>query len=412
VLREGTSHNHYILTDDGIFPTKRIEENLTVKYVVHPELSGRWYTSNANPTLSESVALCIAKLNLLLSLDGEKDGKPSPWLAFLSAFAAGSYAFMMFPTYPYANLRGEAGSGKTKVLDAMQQVSFNALQVVDPSPAVLFRMVHSLRPTLLIDECERLHSEAGLEVRQIINAGYKRGATVPRCEGEGNELKFFQVYCPKILAAIKPIGATVEERSIVIFMRRPDVADKRQNLVIDPTETDWLTIRSGFYRIPFAYRDQIAKASTASLPDWLMARHRELWSPLLSIARVVDDESPIGLYDELISLAKQSAAERTADFETEAILDALEDLLGQQSEATIRPTDLIEPLEKALNTKPSPEFIAARLRNLGFKRTGKDRKGALYRIIRSTIDEFRDRYSPPETTVTPPSGETVTEDKS
>src|SRR5215831_14205138 len=44
VLREGTKHRLYVLTDHGIFPADRIKENLTIKPITHPELSSRWST--------------------------------------------------------------------------------------------------------------------------------------------------------------------------------------------------------------------------------------------------------------------------------------------------------------------------------------------------------------------------------
>jgi hypothetical protein len=404
-LREGKGYNLYILTDDGINPAKQIKESLTTKPVVHPELSGRWFASPSVPTLAESVGLCVLKLKELLSVENER------WLGLLAIYAAGTYVFQLFNTFPYINLKGEQGSGKTKLIDTMSCVSFNAIQVIDPSPAVLFRMVHALRPTLLLDEAERLHSDDAREIRQIINAGYKRGATVPRCEGEGNELKFFEVYSPKILAAIKPIGATIEDRSIQILMRRPDPDDTRQNLEVNSYDEIWMKIRSGFYRAPFDYRDKIRKSATAALPQWLIARPRELWSPLLSIARVIDDEAALGAYDDLLKLCKETADNRGVDFETDAIVMALEDRLGTQAEINIHPVDLVESVEKEINGKVSPELIAAKLRNLGFSKgnPGRDKRGVIYRITATVVNEFRRWYSTPSEAYIPTPDETYTD---
>src|SRR5262249_24105326 len=344
------------------------------------------------------------KFKELLCVENEK------WLALLALYAAGTYVFQLFDSFPYINVKGEQGSGKTKTIDILSAITFNAIQVIDPSPAVLFRIVHALRPTMLIDEAEKLHSDDAREIRQIINAGYKRGATVPRCEGEGNELKFFEVYCPKVLAAIKPIGATTEDRSIQILMRRPEPNDTRQNLSVNPSDEIWSKIRSGFYRAPFDYRERIRKSSTATLPEWLIARPRELWAPLLSIARVVDDEYGLGAYDDLLTLCREASAERGADFETDAIMTALEDLLADKAEINIHPVDLVETIEKETGAKVGPELIAARFRNLGFEKADppRNRKGVIYRITATVIAEFRRRYSTPPETYTPTQGDTCT----
>src|SRR5262249_18554869 len=147
------------------------------------------------------------------------------WYQATSIWTAGTYVFPAFPTYPYLQLTGEKGSGKTKVQDILECVAFNGLKVVDPTPAVLFRIVHSLRPTLLIDEVEGMNADDAKEVRSIINAGYKCGATVPRCEGEGHELRFFEVYGPKSLAGIKGLGSVTEDRCITVVMSKPESTD-------------------------------------------------------------------------------------------------------------------------------------------------------------------------------------------
>ena len=76
------------------------------------------------------------------------------------------------------------------------------MKFVDPTPAVLFRIVQSLRPTMLIDEAERINSDDARVIQSILNAGYKVGSTVPRIEGDDRHIEFFEVYSPKSLSSI------------------------------------------------------------------------------------------------------------------------------------------------------------------------------------------------------------------
>lgn len=391
VSKKNAAHIYQIVTEGGVYSASGL--NLTMAPMVHPGLAGRWALSGAVPTLAESVGLFISKIKELIGL---ADDRLYPMLA---VWTAGTYLFPLFTAYPYINLTGEKGSGKTKVLDAIEQVAFNALQMVNPTPAVLFRVVHALKPTLLLDEIENLSTEDSREVRQIINAGYKRGATVPRCEGEGHEIRFFDVYSPKVIAAIKPIGEVTEDRAIIVVMTKPEVTDPRQNREIKSTDAVWQTVRNGFYRLPFDYREKLIGTDISpALPAWLRARDRELWSPLLTLSTLIDNESELAIYRDLLSLAKDSAMAKGLTFEAETILTTLETILGSNNGADVHPIDLCEPLQNALNRKHvSPMWVAGRFRQLGFTKSDppRDEKGVLYNIQRAQIEVIRCRYEYP-----------------
>ena len=107
------------------------------------------------------------------------------------------------------------------------------------------------------------------------------------------------------------------------------------------------------------------------------------------------------MFDELLGLAFESVKEGGLSFDTEVFLEVLqsrideEDLDGQES-VDIRPSELVEPLEKALNRKIWPQWVAERFRSLGCKRTGRDNKGVIYSVELAKLSEIRSRYTPPE----------------
>jgi len=70
--------------------------------------------------------------------------------------------------------------------------------------AVLFREIDKSQPTLLLDESDALFKKGGGNddrrepIRALLNAGFKRGAMVPRCMGSGNfEVQHFKVFLRK-----------------------------------------------------------------------------------------------------------------------------------------------------------------------------------------------------------------------
>lgn len=396
ITGEGSKPLFQILTSlGGPYPAEHVKDSLTAKPIVHPGLSDRWRPVSNPPSLSESIALLIEKLRSLVWFEDER------WYPVIAVWSAGTYLFPAFPAYPYLQQTGEKGSGKTKLHDVLECTAFNALKVIDPTPAVLFRLVHALRPTLLIDEAEKMNTEEGQEVRGIINAGYKRGATVPRCEGEGHELKFFEVYGPKCLAGIRGLGAVTEDRCITVVMFKPKPGEARQNIAVNPADGEWQTIRNGFYRLPFTCAGKIASCVDGlRLPDWLRARDRELWLPLLQIASLVDDEAELGVFDDVLGLAWESINQKGLTFDAEAIIGLLDSMLDGKDRLQIHPVDLVEGLEQSLNRRGriSPEWVAARLRNLGFKKADppRDRKGVIYEVTAEKLSEVRWRYNPPE----------------
>ena len=129
----------------------------------------------------------------------------------LACWTIGSYLHPLFSTFPRLSFSGERGSGKSKVLSVLQALAWNALHIITPTPAVLYRLVAEFRTTLLLDELEGLNRDDAGEIRAIINAGYRAGAIVPRCEGKDEKRVIgFPVYAPLVISAIRAPNATTE----------------------------------------------------------------------------------------------------------------------------------------------------------------------------------------------------------
>lgn len=166
-------------------------------------------------------------------------------------------------TYPYLYIAAAKGSGKTLLgQDVLGSICRNHQATVGITGPGVFRMigevdeetgeVFSTAPTLALDEIDATYSGAKDEpLRQMLNAGYKRGASVPRSFGK--VAIQFPVYCPKILMGIDNghLPDTVTDRSIRIDLRR---ATPDQMLTVEP-----------FYS--FDVEDEAAELSQ-TLSDW------------------------------------------------------------------------------------------------------------------------------------------------
>jgi len=109
---------------------------------------------------------------------------------------------------------GATSSGKSTLLKILARLILTSYIVIDPSNATIFRMADAGN-SLFIDEFNKIVSDGGKdkelqEFLALIRAGTEEGVSVPRCEGDYNTPRFFDAYCPKIIASEHPIPPGLE----------------------------------------------------------------------------------------------------------------------------------------------------------------------------------------------------------
>jgi hypothetical protein len=198
-----------------------------------------------------------------------------------------TYAIDAAQQTPYLSLRSvEKQSGKTRLLEVLELLCPRARMWTHPSEAVTFRSIEAEQPTLLLDEIDAIWSERGNEhegLRALLNAGARRGVTVPRCVGPSQKLKSFKTFCAKAIAGIGEPPDTIADRSIPIVMKRrtseePVTRFRHRDAAADAEPlagacADWAA-------------RYVAKLQDArpELPDELSDRAQDVVEPLLAIA--------------------------------------------------------------------------------------------------------------------------------
>jgi hypothetical protein len=400
-----------ITSDRQVLDPAVVEKTLAFKPRACPHLAARWRGPDAEAWLtggapaasfSEVLALLIHELRAAVEFPREEHA------SLLAAWGLGTYFSHHVLTFPRLALTGERGSGKSKVLSILSAVAFNASLCLTPTPAVLFRLIDETRGALLLDEIESLDTEDNREVLAIINSGYKRGAMVPRVEGDRTRrVEFFSVYAPLAVAGIRGLHATTEDRCIPLVMQR-GADPARVNAELDPDASAFARIRDGCYRLLLERGDAVRAArDTLTLPGWLHARARELWRPLLALAHIADAEPDgLGLDSDLLALARDHIEDRDdSSVEADALLTDLADRLGEAPTTTVRPGELSEPLRARLGWRdaPTPEAVSRLLRRLGFRPERRDRAGRRYVITAEQVRAVQARFTPPSTVTPTPS---------
>ena len=136
-----------------------------------------------------------------------------------------------FHTTPrLAMLSPEPESGKTRVLEILDLLTPRSMLIFSPSVAAIFRKLAQEQVTLLFDEVDTVFTNRGKDdqnedLRALLNAGYRRGASIPRCVGPRHDVENFKVFAAVALAGIGDLPDTITTRSIVIRMRRRSASE-------------------------------------------------------------------------------------------------------------------------------------------------------------------------------------------
>ena len=107
---------------------------------------------------------------------------------------------------------------------------------------------------------------------------------------------------------------------------------------MDPQDPTFARLRAAGYQLLLTQWERVAKAAeTVTVPDWLTARVRELWLPLLIVAALAEREGAT-VREPLLALAREHLADRaTLSEEGEAVIADLEERLGAAERVIVRP---------------------------------------------------------------------------
>jgi len=186
----------------------------------------------------------------------------------------------------------EKRCGKTRNLEVLSGLVDRPLHTANITVAALYRTIDRYRPTLLIDEADTIFvNGSNAELRGVLNAGlYKSNAFVLRC-GDRKEPKMHSVWCPKAIALIGRLPTTLEDRSIVIALRRRSRSEPVETFRYDQVLEQLEPIRRKASRWAADYRSTLRSAIPV-VPEPLNDRAQDLWRPLVAIAETVGGDWP------------------------------------------------------------------------------------------------------------------------
>ncbi|MEO7860041.1 MAG: DUF3631 domain-containing protein [Nitrospirales bacterium] len=181
--------------------------------------------------------------------------------------------------------------GKTTLLEILAKLLPRPLPTSNVTASVIFRVIEKLHPSLLIDEADSFMKE-NEELRGIVNSGHRRdSAQVLRNVGDDHEPRSFSTWSPMVIAAIGTLPDTIEDRSIVVEMRRKKRGEVVEGIRWNSRKGDVLkghlhTLARALARWSFDHTRTLWDIEP-SIPDGLHDRAADNWSPLLTIATAI-----------------------------------------------------------------------------------------------------------------------------
>jgi len=246
-------------------------------------------------------------------------------LTAVTLWAAHAHMVQQFHTTPRLVVTSpEAGSGKTRVLEVLDLLVPDSLLTLCASPAAIFRTLATKQITLLFDEVDAIWNKRGQDdnhedLRALLNAGYKKGATVPRCVGPKHEVMSFKVYCAVALAGLGDLPDTIMTRAVIIRMRRRAPSEAVQPFRTRTHEPEGHELRGRLARWAGVVGPDAGR-SWPQLPEGIVDRPAEVWEPLIAVGDAAGGRWPSLAREACIALCK-SAQDRRASLGVRLLSD-------------------------------------------------------------------------------------------
>ena len=199
----------------------------------------------------------------------------------------------------------DTGEAKTAASKVVALLTPRAYIIVEPTGPAVYRFVDRVRPTLIVDDADRLLPRRP-DLAHIINASWTRGVPIPRVDASGN-VHLFDPFCPKILNGINLLAHLVpamRTRCITIKLlpklEDEEVADHRH---ANRDET-FVILRRKLLRWAM---DNMAALDNADpkMPEGFFSRLKENYHLLFAIADLAGGDWPKKARAAAIKLSRE-----------------------------------------------------------------------------------------------------------
>jgi hypothetical protein len=382
----------------------------------------------------------MKQLTSYIEFTGEKDTR---FYTLIALWIMATYYHKQFAAFPYLFINALKGSGKSKLLELISALAYNAIFSPNMSPSSLFRLTQNAGATTLLDETEDLNDpEKKAEFKSLLLAGYKRSGSAYRTEKGPDDTQVptpYSVFSPKAIANINGLNDVLEDRCIPITMKRGRNFEI-VNTEIDPLDDKWLELRDSLTRMYFQECITIAdewkklekiedvfcvgsEGSVGSVvkdrvlesKNLYIARIWQLWRPIIAIAKHIqlffnNKDKTYTTYtnyttytkplETILSLSLDLINEKITDNDTDTGESMLiKGMLWKVSEDKFyTPNELCIYASSFADFNILPEWfnntwVGRVLKRMGFKEKRRTGAGVEYRLTPEGVKDIAERLS-------------------
>jgi hypothetical protein len=201
------------------------------------------------------------------------------WIAATHAQPAWAHAPRLVIRAP------ERRCGKSRLLDLVEALSHHPLITVNASPAAVYRSIGTEEPpTLLIDEADTIFgpkAEGNEDLRGLLNAGHQRGRPALRYDASASMVVTIPTFAMAALAGIGAMPDTIEDRAVIIHMRRKATGEKAAPY---RTRRDRQPLRHLADQLTAWLRTDLPHLEAAEPAMPVEDRAADTWEPLVTVA--------------------------------------------------------------------------------------------------------------------------------
>jgi hypothetical protein len=304
----------------------------------------------------------------------------------------------------------EKRCGKSLALEVVANLLPNPLMTSSISSASLFRILDKDKSkVILIDESDTVFGRNGDKekaeaLRQLLNASFKTGTVVVRCEPPKFEPKEFAIFAPIALAGIgtNAIPETVADRAIMIEMRRMFPYEKILEFESDEVDHYFAPLKRKLEIFAKVNEKRYAGIKPELPRESLNPRARDVWKPLYKVATCGGDLWIEKVRAASIALSSGESDPEEASLSLRLLSDIREVFIGE----FISTRDLLERLREieeapwAYMERFNPSVLAHLLKNYGI-RPRPYSGGKIRGYFRKGFEDSWNRYLIPPEAVTP-----------
>jgi hypothetical protein len=274
------------------------------------------------------------------------------WIVFTWVWEDAHYLPLLVLTSP------ERECGKSTLRDLIIALSRRSMRVASIPDGSVHRLVGLFRPTLCVDEAEKLTKDRPNTV-VVLNSGFEHGEKIPRFNTETGSFEYFDPACPKLVSGI---GTYLEDhtlsRSFIIEMRRATEEEESKltdGAFFNPGAPVIVELRRKMLRWGSdhgAEYHRLSRDIMLEMPRSIRGRNKNKFASLFGIAKQAGDDWVKLLTQAAFLLLQQTATHADTSLEHRLLEDCYRvvttrsDLLikGTADRLFIGTTDLIQAL--------------------------------------------------------------------